>query len=392
MLRSISTPKRPNAPRRVSLSAGGKKTIALQESAKRKSAERMKEGSLDTAVMCMTEARNASASGCMKRGTMTGILESAPTLTRDMIYAHEKKRRRTTIVEEEGGNTEANISNPAVLLNNSDDNNTNNNVGGRPKGSTNAAKHDRESREAAARTHAVDALKARWAGKKPGGRLEKHALRDIIEAAKKKFNVEDLLIGEHMIKERASRGQSRNPTGRGPSTPMLEIEPLLVTFCICMQRIGQPLGQEQFLELANSLIKGSPIEAKVLASKRGGTSGAANGTRYYKNFMKRNSKELSSKCPRKFPADRTKWTTHSNISAMYDMVYAVLVEAGVARSATLTRAANPWRLRQRHLGRLSSLSSTILIGSYLSMRLETIRIKRTTGIESSARSLLKKEL
>jgi hypothetical protein len=36
-----------------------------------------------------------------------------------------------------------------------------------------------------------------------------------------------------MIQERATRGKVSNPTGRGGVSPMLEIEPLLVTFVIC---------------------------------------------------------------------------------------------------------------------------------------------------------------
>jgi hypothetical protein len=136
-----------------------------------------------------------------------------------------------------------------------------------------------------------------------------------------------------MIRDRASRGKVLNPTTTGRVSPMAEIEPLLVTFVICMQRIGLPLDQKSFLELANSLIEGTPIEEKVLASKQGGKSGKANGPRYYSLFLKRHKEEIDSKCPRKFPADRTTWTTYSNIDSMYDMVYAVLVEAGVASRA-----------------------------------------------------------
>jgi hypothetical protein len=136
-----------------------------------------------------------------------------------------------------------------------------------------------------------------------------------------------------MIRDRATRGIVSNLTVRGSVSPMREIKPLLVTFVICLQRIGQPLSPTTFLELANSLIQGTPLEEKLLASKHGGNSGKANGIRNYTLFMKRHKDEIDSRCPRRLPADRTKWTTYPNIESMYDMVYAVLVEAGVASRA-----------------------------------------------------------
>jgi hypothetical protein len=78
-------------------------------------------------------------------------------------------------------------------------------------------------------------------------------------------------------------------------SPMLEIELLLVTFVICLQRIGHLLNSTTFLELPNSLIKESPLEDKVLVSKQAGKSGTANGKTCYTGFMKRNKDEIDSK-------------------------------------------------------------------------------------------------
>jgi hypothetical protein len=162
---------------------------------------------------------------------------------------------------------------------------------------------------------------------------------------RKKFDVEDLIIREIHDPGTCDKRQVSNPTGRGGVSPMAEIEPLLVTFVICLQKVGQPLNPTTFLELANALIKGSPLEEKVLASKHGGESGTANGKRYYIGFMKRNKDEIDSSCSSKLPADRTKWTTYPNIESMYDMVHAVLVEAGVA----ISRADSPqWTNKSGH--------------------------------------------
>jgi hypothetical protein len=173
---------------------------------------------------------------------------------------------------------------------------------------TDEAKHDRIERENKAKADAVQALLAFWAKIEPGKRSKPFELKRIIESAKKKFNVQDLVIRESMIRERATRGKVTNPTRSGAVSPMLEMEPLLVTFVICLKWIGHPLNPSKFLDLANSLIKGTPLEEKILASKKVGEIGAASGKKYYQNFMKRNSDEINSKCLRKFPADRTKST------------------------------------------------------------------------------------
>lgn len=334
MLRSTLTPPRPaRPPRRVSISGRRKNAPS---SALAEYSDSMRGASLDAAVDVVIAARNEN-NGRLHRDTMAGILNGMPLgFTRDMIYNRERKRRRVEeeildarlVAEEiiharlvEEGLVEEEIL-PAPSK-----------KAGRPLGATNEAKRDREERENKAKTDAVQALLALWAVRESGKRSKKNELKLIIEAAKKKFNVEDLLIPESMIRDRASRGTVENPSGAGRVSPMAEIEPLLVTFVICMQRIGQPLNQTSFLELANSLIEGTPLEKKVLASKKGGKSGKANGIRYYSLFLQRHKEEIDSKCPRKFPADRTTWTTYSNIDSMYDMVYAVLVDAGVASRA-----------------------------------------------------------
>jgi hypothetical protein len=289
MLRSTRSPKRPaRPPRRVSIS-GSRKNFIIDEYSKL-----MKDRTLDMAVDLVIDARNESTNGRIKRDTMAGILKGLPPdYTRDMIYSREKKRRRVAeespdidLVEEEILDITNDVPEFVTALPNK---------GGRPLGATNEAKCDRQEREQKAKADAVQALLARWAVREPGKRSKKNELKLIIEAAKKKFNVEDLFIAESMIRERATRGKVPNPTARGRVSPMLEIEPLLVTFVICMQRIGQPLNPTTFLELANSLIQGTPLEEKILASKKGGKSGAANGIKYYTGFMKRHKEEIDSK-------------------------------------------------------------------------------------------------
>jgi hypothetical protein len=239
---------------------------------------------------------------------MAGILSAMPSnFTRDMIYNREKKRRRVQQEsdEQEVLDTADDVVPEFVPILDTTDNvpefvaELRNKDSGCPlvgASMNEASKRDREERENKAKADAVETLLARWAVRKPGTRGPQNELRQIIEAAQKKFHVEGFLISESMIRERAARGEASNPTSRGPVSPMAEIKPLLVAFVISsMQRMGgKPLDQLSFLEHANSLIKGTAIEEKVLASKRGGESGKANGTRYYQLFMQRHKDEIDS--------------------------------------------------------------------------------------------------
>jgi hypothetical protein len=360
MLCSTRSPKRPSQPPRNASLSRGRKNAPSETLVKFSNI--MKDKLLDIAVDTVIAARKESTNGRIQRDTMAVILKGLPSgCTRDMIYNREKKRRR---VEEKCLDTTKDVPELVPALRNKGGRPleatyeaapelvpalrnkvgrpfgaTNkavpefvpalHNKGGQSLGATNEDKRDREEREQKAKADAVQALLARWAVREPGKRSKKNELKLIIEAAKKKFNVEDLSIPESMIRDRATTGNV-NPTTTGRVSPMAEVEPLLVSFVICLQRIGQPLNQTTFLELANSLIKGTPFEEKVLASKHGGIIGKANGIRYYTLFMKRHKDEIDSRCRGRLPADRTKWTTYQTIESMYDMVYAVLVEAGVA--------------------------------------------------------------
>jgi hypothetical protein len=307
MLRSSLTPKRAaQPPRRVSLSGG--RGDAPSKSLPSFSVL-MKERTLDMAVEFVIAARKESAIGRIKRDTMFHLLKGMPPeYTRDMIYSRERKRRRvekgildTTNAVASGSisptddvpesvaalrNTRGRAlgSTDAASISPTDDVPESvpalRNKGGRPLGYTDEAKRDREEREDMAKAEAAKALLALWAKRKQGGYSKQNELRCIIEAAKKKFNVEDCFISPKLVRDRATKGCVSIVSGSGRASPMLEIEPLLVTFVICMQRIGKPLNSTTFPELANSLIEGTPLEEQVLASKKGGKRGAANGERY----------------------------------------------------------------------------------------------------------------
>ncbi len=119
----------------------------------------------------------------------------------------------------------------------------------------------------------------------------------------------------------------------GPKSPVEEIEPVLLNFAAQRQEAGQPLKPSEGLELANSLIEGTPIQEKMKAFQTTiGKEATGNlSKKYWKNFMKRSQPFLESKKGTRLGASREEWTTYENLQAMYDLVYEQMIDVGVAK-------------------------------------------------------------
>jgi hypothetical protein len=203
------------------------------------------------------------------------------------------------------------------------------NKAGRPKGSTVAAKRKQETLHQDACTWASkQLLQLKADAKAKDVKLAPGTLKSIVKQANIKFRLDDKhLVKQETIKTRVRRG---NPTGR-MKTPMELIEPLLVGFCIRASRIGEPLNREVFLDLANSLIEGTPTQEKVeqwKAKIKAAKNKLGNG--YYSAFMKRNQEHIKRGRGYKKDTNRVLWGTYQNLLHMYDKIYALLEEVGHA--------------------------------------------------------------
>jgi hypothetical protein len=98
---------------------------------------------------------------------------------------------------------------------------------------------------------------------KKKGPLQRHTIVDMIEEVSIKCGVNASKMNKHSIRSRMRRC---NPNGQMKS-PMLELEHLLVEFCILAHQLSEPLNQQGFLELANALIEGTPIQVALLEFK-----------------------------------------------------------------------------------------------------------------------------
>ncbi len=160
------------------------------------------------------------------------------------------------------------------------------------------------------------------------------------------------------------------PVQQGTPSPMLGIEPHLVELIIQLASMRCPINVTTGLQLANSLIAGTPIAEqlvkwkimqtvqtqrvtsilatpgtgrtddttkptnnKVASSIHGSMSAASLPLLdwgYWRGFMKRNGHVIKSKRAVKFEAKLAEWCTYKNFKCMYDGIYKKMTRGGIA--------------------------------------------------------------
>jgi hypothetical protein len=199
---------------------------------------------------------------------------------------------------------------------------------GRPKGSTVTYYLDlNEQIELATKEAAKQSEAEQRKSKSIKARLAKGLLDVIITAAKDKYQIpEDLELNKDTIRKRVKRGSKGGK--RGLQSPMLEVEPYLVELIIKLADMRTPITTSQGLQLANSLIKGTSVEEKVIEWKkkycksfRLGAGKPELGREYWQQFMKRNEHLIRSKKAVKFDVKRAEWCNYSNMLEMYQEIY-----------------------------------------------------------------------
>jgi len=225
--------------------------------------------------------------------------------------------------------------------------------GGRPKGSTDEAKRERDQKITNATNEVavqygqhLDECKAKEKAENerraPGTKeIRVNAKRglfgELVVAARSKHGLskEDFDPDQETIKRRHSRNPAKMAVvHRGTASPMAAVEPYLVQMIIQLCKINRTITKEELLLLANSLIKDTEHETTVVAFKTKhshySTGDVLLGEGWYTGFMSRNAATLQSSYGIKFSSQRADWCNYANALYMYDKVYEGLVESGVA--------------------------------------------------------------
>ena len=136
-------------------------------------------------------------------------------------------------------------------------------------------------------------------------RMVKGWLKDIIRQVRNNNNLqEDIVINEGYIRQRLKRGSVFNNGVRGHSSPILPMEPTIVTTIVQMAQIRQCLAPSQGLALYNNMIAGTSSQEYLIKSKTNysfeGKDVGKLGYGYWSAFKERNKHLLVSKRGHKY--------------------------------------------------------------------------------------------
>ena len=209
---------------------------------------------------------------------------------------------------------------------------------GRPKGVTRATKAAIYNRKQEAVTKAAGMFQdARRAARLRGRLVDNGCLNAILSKVEEEFGLE---AGTIIRKTVISRVDRNNISAFAPQSvsPLSQVEPVLVDYCIRLAKMGSSLAKDQVIHLAESLIEGTPYRTELYNFKKerkircdeGDEDKCLVGSAWYLGFMKRNASEISRKKTRVKDVKRHTWCTYDRFNEMYQSVYEQMVSANVA--------------------------------------------------------------
>jgi hypothetical protein len=185
--------------------------------------------------------------------------------------------------------------------------------------------------KAATTSVATKYIKLKQEAKSMGKQGKNNTLLNLIQTTEEDYGLTSNSINRLTVKIRVSMN---NASGFAPqrTSPISEIEPVLLKLCIMVTDMGNPLTRDGIIDLANETIEGTAHSERLSAFKnqRKLKNEKFVGARWYRGFIKRNSEFLKrSKCKIK-DQNRLNWCNYQNFFNMYDGVYSAMVKAGVA--------------------------------------------------------------
>jgi hypothetical protein len=215
-------------------------------------------------------------------------------------------------------------------------------TGGRPFGSTRSARDLKSKQQTdmieAASQRILDAQKIDRAQKAQHRvRLKRNSVKTIYRDLEVENELEEGYFDDHVeaIKSRVYRGKKASGLGNSQTSPLSELEPLLVDYCIKLSEIGQPLTKTHVMALIASMIDDQELEKKVIAWKKKHSSYKEGqplvGVGWYRRFVRRNDDKLRRTKALVRDINRQTWVMYDNFESMYECVYDRMVHAGIAK-------------------------------------------------------------
>jgi hypothetical protein len=167
---------------------------------------------------------------------------------------------------------------------------------------------------------------------------KKKFLDAIMKQASEKFDAPISYLKSGTIK--AMRRSTRNLlcTHPGLLSPMHKVEAHLLKVILLRGTMQQPVSCREGLELANSLIEGTPTQNNLVEWKKARLgknyreeTATKMGQKYWLNFCKRHVREIESTKAVRYDSKRDDWCTLENFEQMYNDVYDMMFKASVAK-------------------------------------------------------------
>jgi hypothetical protein len=310
------------------------------------------------AIAHMIVNMKRSSKGRLPHGTVEGYIKDLQnkgiSVTRDMLKGRVKaimKDNGPPLTVETGGitvvsgvtpTTPSTQSESTATADPSDSSTKKAKQRGRPKGTTNLAKSELKILKKRL-TDEVTLELAELNKKKTdkNSRLAKGTITNLIKTKSKELNVPEAVastISNSTVRNRLDRNRaSQTPKHRGTPSPLAEIEELVLPIVKGMSRIMQPMQKPEIIALANSLIEGTIHQEKLIEWKKvhaphqTGENCGKVGVGWFAGFKKRYKDQIYSAKLRRFGAKRSEWMHPEYLQQMYEAIYDIWCDAGVAR-------------------------------------------------------------
>jgi hypothetical protein len=172
-----------------------------------------------------------------------------------------------------------------------------------------------------------------------GKYVETGTMKRLIDAAIEKHVIKEGSIKPSKIVSRVKRDNLLGEAKQKQS-PLRDLEPLLLQWCLKMARIGMALTFPNVVGLAKELIADTSSKKLLIEfkKKRGLQTKHGEelllGKSWYQGFMNRNKPTLRRGCCKVKDIKRRSWCTFEHFLNMYNGVYEAMVEAKIAETVT----------------------------------------------------------
>jgi hypothetical protein len=266
------------------------------------------------------------------------ILEPSETTTVSTLTAtntiEETETGTPSTVHESMESHESNMTSDTVIQENKSTRSS-----GRPKGSTKKAKQSGCAKKARLMNAITLAYSAKVRENKMNNKLRvpKGYLKKLEAEKREELGIESTVnINLRSIQARQF-GKYLTPLHRGTPSPLRELERIVLPIVMQMAKVRQPMRPPEVIALVNSFLDGTIHQQKLISWKKIHEPNIATdndlgkiGVGYFNRFMKRHGPYLDSSVGRKFAVDRSDWLKPGYLQDMYDSIYKIFEEAGVA--------------------------------------------------------------